>query len=223
MTTPRIGVKVRVEIQQTLGSPKTVTNITQANPGVVTSATHGFLNGDVVVIAAKVGMVELDGQACRVANKTADTFELESLNTTNFTAFAADDGDSPPAGMPTATKVSAFVTWSNAATISDPQPAATPIDVSTLLDSDTQIVYGRQAAPNGTVDTIFDPSVVAEAIIKASTPSIPVVFRVTWAAGQKRIFNAHVSGGSGFAQAQNDKATGTCAFSRIKQAMDYTT
>src|SRR4051812_13427077 len=84
-----VGTNVKVEVQSTLGSAVQSSAITLANPGVVTATAHGFNNGDVVVATVSAGMVELDGQACRVANKTTDTFELESLDTTAYTAVVA--------------------------------------------------------------------------------------------------------------------------------------
>lgn len=66
----------------------TITGITQANPGVVTtSAAHGYTNGDHVVLASVVGMVEVNGRRFTVANVTATTFELSGIDTTSFTAY----------------------------------------------------------------------------------------------------------------------------------------
>lgn len=68
---------------------KTITGITKANPGVVTSTAHGFSNGDVVIFLMSVGMVQLNQVPCTVANVTADTFELSGVDTTNFSTFTA--------------------------------------------------------------------------------------------------------------------------------------
>lgn len=68
--------------------------ITKANPGVVTSVGHGFNNGDWVQADDIGGMVELEGRMFKVANKTADTFELQdvdgnNVNTTAYTTFTS--------------------------------------------------------------------------------------------------------------------------------------
>jgi len=71
---------------------RTVTGITKANPGVVTSAGHGFVNGQKVIFQIGQGrdsMHQLHFKVCTVANKTTDTFELSGLNTTGFSTFAA--------------------------------------------------------------------------------------------------------------------------------------
>ncbi len=54
---------------------KTITAITQANPGVVTSTAHGYANGDIVIIETVVGMTEVNGGIFIVANQAANTFE----------------------------------------------------------------------------------------------------------------------------------------------------
>jgi hypothetical protein len=73
---------------------KTITGVTQANPGVLTSASHGFANDDEADLSAIVGMTELNGQRVKVANKAANTFELQNLSgedidTTAFSAYSS--------------------------------------------------------------------------------------------------------------------------------------
>lgn len=63
---------------------KDITDITQADPAVVTSAAHGYSDGEEVVITDVVGMTELNGRHFKVANKTTDTFELNLLDDTSF-------------------------------------------------------------------------------------------------------------------------------------------
>lgn len=74
-------------------SAKTVTAITQASPGVVTSASHGYSNGDDVILSSVGGMVELEGRRVRVASVTTNTFAIEDMygnpiDTTGYTAFS---------------------------------------------------------------------------------------------------------------------------------------
>ncbi len=61
-------------------SPKSITGITQASPGVVTSAAHGFTNGAEVYLAGVVGMTQLNGRTLYVANATTNTFTLTDVN-----------------------------------------------------------------------------------------------------------------------------------------------
>jgi hypothetical protein len=70
---------IRVDSSLTLDVPITITGATKAEPVVVTAASHGFSNGDQVKIDNVVGMTELNGLYFLVANKTDDTFELQTL------------------------------------------------------------------------------------------------------------------------------------------------
>ena len=75
-------------------SNKTISGITQANPAVVTATSHGYTNGDEVIITGVVGMTEVNGKRFKVANKTTNTFELQTLagvnvNSTSHTAYGS--------------------------------------------------------------------------------------------------------------------------------------
>ena len=63
----------------TLDIPVTITGATQADPVVITATAHGYSDGDDIRHTDFVGgMTELNGQTHRVANKTANTYELTS-------------------------------------------------------------------------------------------------------------------------------------------------
>lgn len=75
-------------------SNKTISAATQATPCVVTATSHGYSNGDHVIISSVVGMTELNGKTFKVANKTTNTFELQNvdganINSTSFTTYAS--------------------------------------------------------------------------------------------------------------------------------------
>ena len=77
-----------------LEANKTITGITQANPGVVTSAAHGYSNGDTVVITGVVGMTQVNNKRFKVASVATNTFELQDIdgnnvNTTSYTAYTS--------------------------------------------------------------------------------------------------------------------------------------
>jgi len=85
---------LRNDLQVLNSSAKTITAITKANPGVLTSNSHGFSNGDEVFIDSVGGMTELNGRNYLIANSTTNTFTLTDLfgvavNTTNFTTFTS--------------------------------------------------------------------------------------------------------------------------------------
>lgn len=61
-----------------LEAAKTITAVTNANPGVVTAPAHGFSNGDYVQVFDVVGMPQLNGQCFWVKNVTTNTFTLHN-------------------------------------------------------------------------------------------------------------------------------------------------
>lgn len=69
----------------------TITGATQADPVVITATGHGFLNGEWVVVSGVVGMTELNGKTFKVANKTANNFEITDVNDNDIdgTGFSA--------------------------------------------------------------------------------------------------------------------------------------
>jgi hypothetical protein len=83
------GRGIRVEIAATFSSPVTVTGVSKANPGVATATAHGQPNNTVGYFNSVSGMVQLEKQACRVKNQLANSFELQGLNTTQYSDFVS--------------------------------------------------------------------------------------------------------------------------------------
>ena len=73
---------------------KTITGITKANPAVVTSASHGYTNGQEVYITGVVGMTEVNDRFFIVAGAAANTFQLtdvngNNINSTSYTTYSS--------------------------------------------------------------------------------------------------------------------------------------
>lgn len=70
--------------------PITITGITNANPAVVTAASHGFVTGDNVYIYDVVGMTEVNRDLAYHITKTTDNaFQLTGIDSTNWTAYTS--------------------------------------------------------------------------------------------------------------------------------------
>lgn len=85
-----------VKLDDTIMSKESVaiTGVTAANPGVVTSATHGLETDDVITIYNIIGVVQLNHRTFRVVKINADTFSLKTMagtavNTTSYTAYSS--------------------------------------------------------------------------------------------------------------------------------------
>jgi hypothetical protein len=80
---------------------KTITAITKASTAVVTSAAHGFTNGQEIYLTGIVGMKELNNQFFLVAGVTTDTFQLEDIfgdpiNSTAFNTYTSGGSATKP-------------------------------------------------------------------------------------------------------------------------------
>lgn len=76
------------------GPSYAISGATAANPVVITATGHGLIDGDTVWIRDALGMTELNGKQYLVSNKTANTFEAQSLSSqdidgTSYTAYTS--------------------------------------------------------------------------------------------------------------------------------------
>lgn len=77
-------------IASTIASAKTTTVVTNASEAVVTSAAHGYSNGDFVIMYS--GWGRLNQRAFRIKSVATDTFVLEGCDTSSTTYFPAGTG-----------------------------------------------------------------------------------------------------------------------------------
>jgi hypothetical protein len=214
----RVAVNVKLELQSTLGSASAAVGdagITQANPGVVTLAAHGYSDGDFLIATSIDGMTELDGQIIRVANSTTNTFELEGIDTTSFSAAVA--------ASTTFKKITAWTTLSNATNCTMPDGAPTKLDATPLTEKYAKrYLFGLPDAPDGSIDSMYDPSVTAVAKVKAASIAHTTLgMRLTWADGKKTAVNAFFSGGQGFDANQNQVVKAKIAFTPVGQVLEF--
>lgn len=71
-------------------STRTITGITNANPGVITtSAPHGFVTGDLIYVSGVVGMTEVNGIAFTITEIAPTTFSI-GVDTSGYGAWTSD-------------------------------------------------------------------------------------------------------------------------------------
>lgn len=79
-----------LSLSTTYGTTKTVSGITNANPAVATSTAHALTNGMVVTIVS--GWSGLTNRTMRINGVTANTFNLEGIDTTSTTIYPPGSG-----------------------------------------------------------------------------------------------------------------------------------
>lgn len=85
----------------TFGTPKTIASITNANPAVATSTSHGFVDNDELLYVG--GWEDASKGIYRADQLSADTVALTGLNASNTNFY------SPGSGTGTMAKVSSWV------------------------------------------------------------------------------------------------------------------
>lgn len=178
-----------VQIQTALATAKTITAISKASEASIT-ATHDFSIGDIILIEAVVGMTQINDRVVRVKTvSTTVSFVCEGLDSTNFTTYASGG---------TAKKITLGASFDNITQFDLPDSAPDKLDITTIHDDEKQEAFGHDSVQEGTLSLIANP--LATAILEvqsASKANARRAFMVTLASGQKAIFNAYCSGGSG--------------------------
>ena len=174
---------VRVEVQSTLGTTKTITAITKASPAIVTSTAHGLANGAVIVLDVD-GMAQVSDRAFRVKNVATNTFELEDEDSTGYDTFVSGTFKEVTAwsSMTTATGVN----------VSGGEPEFA--DITTIHDIIRKQVPTVVSPLTISLESLFDPADQALVKLKNATQTkTPRVARFTFSSGSVMIFNAYVS------------------------------
>ena len=170
MATPTLWTNVQVATQSAIAAADTITGITKASPGVVTSTAHGWNNGDYVFYDVE-GMYQLKERIVRVANKTADTAELEGLDTTLFGTFSSGTGQ--------------VITFGNSITtavgVSSSGGESEFADLTTIHDAVRKQKPSFFSALTLTFDMIFDPTDASLAALKAASDlQAKRAIKITW-------------------------------------------
>jgi len=176
------GRGVKVEIAATYSADIAITSVTLASPGVATKATHGLSDGAVGYWNTVVGMVQLEDQATRVYAKDTNTFQLQSLNTTGYTAFTS--GNYKP--------VATWSTLSEATSYDIGGGSSDKLDVTTLIDIVKKEELGLLPVQAVTMNIIAQdtPSAAMQIIEAAVQAQTKVTVRITLATGAVRVFRA---------------------------------
>jgi hypothetical protein len=176
------GLKLYME--SAIAAAKTITAATNAAPGVFTSASHGYSNGDIVLIEAQ-GMTEVNGRLFKVVSVATDTFRLAGVD--GSTGIDATDYGVFTSG--TAKKLTLGTTITGVQDFSPSGGDIKTVPTTTVNDTvDTEIVVGASAMSyNMTMQ--WDPASAAQqAMIDAFQTRANKGFKVLWPDGAFILF-----------------------------------
>lgn len=173
---------VAVSVQSALAATKTITSITKNSPGVVSSTTHGFSNGDYVLLSVQ-GMYQLNYRVMRVASVAADSFALEGEDTTNYATFVSG----------TAQKITFGTSLATLTNINASGGDFDFVDTTTIHDSIKTQIPGLANPSTYSFESFWDPSDAGLIALKSASDSqAQRAILFSFANGQKFTFNGYV-------------------------------
>ena len=182
MATISKWANVAVSVQSALAATKTITAITKASPGVVSSTTHGYSNGDYVLLTVQ-GMYQVNYRVFRVSAVAADSFALEGEDSTNYGTFVSG----------TAQKITFGTSLATLTSINASGGDFDFIDTTTIHDNIKTQVPGLPNPATYTFDSFWDPSDAGLVALKSASDSqAQRAILFAFANGQKFTFNAYV-------------------------------
>lgn len=195
---------VAIAMQSALAAAKTLTAITKASPGVVSSTAHGYSNGDYVYLDVQ-GMWQLHGRVFRVASVATDTFQLEDvsggtgLSTAAFDTFTSGYAYKITFGTSITTATSMNVTGGD----------YSMIDTTTIHGNQKSEVPGLPNSLSMTFDNLWDPTDAGQAAMKSASDAQAIrAFKFTFGTGGKiMVFAGYVGFAGAPAGSAQDKVT----------------
>lgn len=187
MASVRKWSNVAVAMQSAIATAVTITNITKASPGVVTtSAAHTYSNGDLVYLSIQ-GMFQLDGRVCRISAASGSTFTLEGIDTTGFDTFSSG----------TCQKLTMGTSITTATTISASGGDFDFIDTTTIHGNQKTQIPGLPNPATFTMDNIWDVADAGLLAMKAASDSQAIrAFSFTFGSGGQKMYFAGYVGAS---------------------------
>ena len=149
-----------VALGTTIGSSIAYTAISNANPAVVTSTAHGQANGDMLIVQS--GWPRINNRIFRVAGVTANTFNLEGMDTTDTLAFPVG------AGIGSVQKITAFTQITQVQNLTASGGEMQFTDVSFLENNFKTQIPTQSSAQTMTIEIADDAASAGQIALKAA-------------------------------------------------------
>lgn len=183
MSQAPIWTGVQVFMQSAIASAKTISALTNASPGQVTSAGHGYANNDYFLLTAQ-GMTEVNNRVFRAAGVATDTLQLAGEDTTNYGVFSAG----------TIKKLTFGNTFNTFANVSVSGGEPEKIDATTIHDNQKKIRFGMFSALEFSITAQWDLNDAGfQAVIAASKIKAERAFMFKFQSGEIMVFNGNVA------------------------------
>ena len=175
-----------VSLATTYGTAKTVTAITNANPGVASSAAHGFANGDLLSVTS--GWSNLNNRIVRVSGTAAGTFNLEGVDTSSTTQYPTGSGTGSVQAITAFTQISQIMGFS---TSGGDQQFTNYSFLEQNFETQIPTVYSAQVL---TLEIADDPSLAGyQALRAASEARATRALKIAMPDGSILLYQGYVS------------------------------
>ncbi|WP_294636626.1 phage tail protein [uncultured Aquabacterium sp.] len=175
-----------VSLATTYGTAKTVSGISNANPGVATSTAHGLANGALVSVTS--GWSNLNNRVVRVAGSATNTFNLDGIDTTSVTQYPAGSGGGSVQEITGFTQIAQIMGFS---TSGGEQQFATFSFLEQNFDTQIPTTLSAQSI---TLDIADDPTLPGYQALKAASDARAVrALRLSMPDGSFILYQGYVS------------------------------
>lgn len=202
------------QFSTTFAAAKNITALTNASPAVATSAAHGFIDNDVVLVES--GWEDLNESVVKVDQLTVDTFSLLGVNATDTNFYPAG------AGVGTAKNVSNWKAIPQVLSIStsggDPRfTTVQPLARRTALN--IPVGFNAQSV---TLTMAYDPAnAIYQEMLDLSRGLKKVAFRMVLGGGVQAMGYGYLSVSEFPALNSNQVNQVTASFSMIGRPVSY--
>lgn len=184
MANARKWSQVAIAMQSALAASVSISAITKASQGVMTTGSaHGLSNGDYVVLAVQ-GMWQVNDRVFRVTSASGSTATLEGEDTTNYDTFSSG----------TLQKITYGTSVTTATTLNSSGGNFAMIDTTTVHMNQKSQIPGLPDAASYDMDNIWDISDAGLVAMKAAYDSQSKrAFKFTFGTGgQIMVFTGYV-------------------------------
>lgn len=150
-----------VSLATTYGTAKTVSGISNANPGVATSTAHALANGALLSVVS--GWSNLNNRIVRVAGSATNTFNLDGIDTTSTTLYPSGSGGGTVQEITGFTQISQIMGFS---TSGGDQQFATFSFLEQGFETQIPTITSAQSI---TIDIADDPTLPGYIALKAAS------------------------------------------------------
>lgn len=205
---------VTIALGTTVGSDITVSAVTNANPAVATSTSHGLTDGDIVIFES--GWAKANQRVFKVDQQDANSFELEGLNSTSTTDY--------PAGTGTGT-VNEITAWTQITQILDVTTSGGEMQFTnySFLEQDYETSIPTQSSPMVMTMTIADdPALAGYVALKAAAEArTPYAMRIAYPSGAYAYYYGYVSFNETPTFTKNQIQAVTATFNLLSRPVRY--